>query len=222
MNKAAYGRNAMEREIGDKVLVMTSDNSGAIGEKPLDEVNVPYEMVAYYAFRTAVMDCFSAGALPVSVVIHNFCGDGAWSKLQAGVLQGLAEIGVDDASVTGSTESNMALQQSAVAVTVLGERVRNFSEVSGQVEWTLKGKPLVGMEVVERVNEVAPLNLARSYIEDPSIAVIWPVGSKGIAAEWSRMCEQLDVEVPMPNFGVDVNKSAGPATCWIVGRSAVE
>ncbi|WP_404405437.1 AIR synthase related protein [Jeotgalibacillus malaysiensis] len=211
----------MEWQIGDRVLVMTSDNSGAIGEKPLDEVNVPYEVVAYYAFRTAVMDCVSAGAVPVSVVVHNFCGDAEWSKLRAGVEQGLAEIGVD-AAVTGSTESNMTLQQSAVAVTVIGERVRNFSKVGGPVEWTLIGKPLVGMEVVEKAIEVAPLSLARSYIDDPSVSVIWPVGSKGITEEWSRMCEQLGIEVSMPNFGVDVNKSAGPATCWIVGRSAVE
>lgn len=221
MNKSAFGRNAMEWQAGDRVLVMTSDNSGAIGEKPLDEVNVPYEVVAYYAFRTAVIDCFSAGALPVSVVIHNFCGDEAWEKLKAGALQGLAEIDVN-AEVTGSTESNMSLQQSAVAVTVLGERIRDFSEVSSPVEWMLAGKPLVGMEVVEQDAEIAPLCLARSYLDDPSVAVIWPVGSKGIAAEWARMCEQLGVEIPMPEFGADVNKSAGPATCWIVGRSAVE
>ncbi|WP_166786711.1 AIR synthase related protein [Jeotgalibacillus salarius] len=222
MNKSAFGRNAMEWSVGEKTIVMTTDNSGGIGEKQLDEVNAPYEVVAYYAFRTAVMDCFSAGAIPISVVLHNFCGEAAWGKLHAGVRQGLAEIGVDT-DVTGSTESNMALQQSAVAVTVLGERVRDFSEVSGPIEWTLAGMPLVGIEVVEKAAEIAPLSLARSYIDDPSVAVIWPVGSKGIAAEWSRMCEQIGVEDPMPDFGVDINKSAGPAACWIVGRrSAVE
>ncbi|MFB1082056.1 ATP-binding protein [Jeotgalibacillus sp. JSM ZJ347] len=221
MNKSAFGRNAMEWRVGDRVLVMTSDNSGAIGEKPLDEVNVPYEIVAYYAFRTAVMDCFSAGAVPVSVVLHNFCEEAAWGKLHAGVLKGLAEVSVD-AAVTGSTESNMVLQQSAVAVTVLGERVRDFKDVSGPVEWTLAGKPLVGMEVVEQASEVAPLSLVRSYLDDPSVTVIWPVGSKGVAVEWARMSEQLCIEASMPDFGVDKNKSAGPATCWIVGRSAVE
>ncbi|MDZ5711198.1 ATP-binding protein [Jeotgalibacillus haloalkalitolerans] len=212
----------MEWVGGDQVIVMTSDNSGGIGEKPLDEVKVPYDMVAYYAFRTALMDCFSAGAVPVSVVIHNFCGDAAWTKLESGVKQGLAEIGAD-AAITGSTESNMTLQQSAVAVTVIGERVRDFSEVSGPLEWSLAGKPLVGMEVVEEAADVAPLSLARSYVDDPSVAVIWPAGSKGIAAEWMRMCEQLVIDAQIPDFSVDVNKSAGPATCWIVGRrSAVD
>nr|WP_162182141.1 AIR synthase related protein [Jeotgalibacillus malaysiensis] len=211
----------MEWQIGDRVLVMTSDNSGAIGEKPQDEVSVPYEMVAYYAFRTAVMDCFSAGAVPVTVVLHNFCGEAAWEKLHGGVRQGLAEIGVD-APVNGSTESNMTLKQSAVAVTVLGERVRDFSELSGSIEWTLAGKPLVGMEVVEQAADIAPLSLARSYLDNPSVAVLWPVGSKGVAAEWMRMCEQFGIEDAMPDFGVDVNKSAGPATCWIVGRSAAD
>ncbi|MBM7580884.1 AIR synthase related protein [Jeotgalibacillus terrae] len=219
MNKASFGRNAMEWQVGDRVLIMTSDNSGGIGEKPLDEVSVPYEMVAYYAFRTAVMDCFSSGAVPVSVIVHNFCGDDVWPKLVAGVRQGLEEIGADGATVTGSTESNMVMQQSAVAVTVIGERVRDFSlKVTGPLEWSLIGKPLVGMEVIEMAENVASLNQGRVHLDDPQVAVIWPVGSKGVAAEWTHMCSQLGIDEVLPDFGVDMIKSGGPATCWIVGR----
>ncbi|KIL44025.1 hypothetical protein KP77_29740 [Jeotgalibacillus alimentarius] len=209
----------MEWQIGDRMMVMTSDNSGGIGEKPLDEVNVPYEMVAYFAFRVAVMDCLSAGAVPISVIVHNFCGDDAWTKLVAGVRQGLTEIGADGAAVTGSTESNMVMQQSAVAVTIMGERVRDFSMLDHeQLEWSLAGKPLVGMEVVERAADVAPLSQGRVQLEDPQVALIWPVGSKGVAAEWAKLCDQLGIDAEMPDFGVNVMKSGGPATCWIVGR----
>ncbi|TFD92931.1 ATP-binding protein [Jeotgalibacillus sp. R-1-5s-1] len=217
MNRSSFGRNALEWRAGALTLVMTTDNSGGIGEKPADEVQVPYDVVSYYAFRCAVLDGLSAGAVPKSVVLHNFCGDEVWEKLEGGVRCGLSELGFsDDVTLSGSSETNMTLLQSAVAVTLLGERRRAFQFEEG-LEWSLVGKPLVGHEVVELADQVAGLAEVVRLFEDPAVRVLWPVGSGGVAAEWKRMCEQAGVSVKMPDFGVDVCKSGGPATCLMVG-----
>ena len=72
-------------ELGTEMLIITSDNSGAIGQKEHDQVSVPYEVVAYYAFRVAVMENIALGGVPVSIVMHNFCGDREWEALVSGV-----------------------------------------------------------------------------------------------------------------------------------------
>ena len=73
-------------------LVIAADNSGGIGLKEHDEVKTPYEVVSYYGFRVAVMECMAAGGKPVSIVIQNFCDNHAWDLLLAGVERGLEEI----------------------------------------------------------------------------------------------------------------------------------
>ncbi|WP_227394500.1 ATP-binding protein [Jeotgalibacillus aurantiacus] len=218
MNRSPFGRNALEWHAGDNVIVLTTDNSGGIGEKPADEVQVPYDVVSYYATRCAVLDGLSAGAVPKSVVLHNFCGDEAWGSLEAGVRRGFSELGfLGDVTLTGSSETNMTLLQSAVGVTIMGERQRAFQFEEG-LEWSLVGKPLVGNEVVELADQVARLAEVARLFADPAVRVLWPVGSGGVEAEWRRLCEQAGVAVDMPDFGVDVCKSGGPATCLMVGR----
>jgi len=213
------GRNALQWSAGDQLFVMTTDNSGAIGEKEADEVHVPYPVVSYYAFRSAVLDCLSAGALPTSIVIHNFCGQEAWVSLLEGVQKGLNEIGFPEVAVSGSTESNMSLIQSALAITVIGERKREFTFNSDdQLEWSIDGAPLVGMEVVNQADQVAPLAKARKRFEDEDILLLWPVGSKGISEEWRSVSKRFNLPVTPPPFKQDLYKSAGPSTCWIIGK----
>ena len=64
----------------NEVLVLASDNSGGIGLKDMDMVKTPYDVVAYYGFRVAVMECMASGGAPISVVMHNFCGDDPWKE----------------------------------------------------------------------------------------------------------------------------------------------
>jgi len=219
MIPSLIGRHALQWSIGDKIVVMTTDNSGAIGEKEADTVHVPYAVVSYYAFRSAMLDCLSAGALPTSVIIHNFCGQEAWNSLLEGVQKGLHEIGLPHVSVTGSTESNMTLIQSALAITVVGERKREFTfSTDEQLDWFIDGIPLVGMEVIEQANQVAPLEKAKERFEDENVLVLWPVGSKGILKEWKSISERYGLPVTPPPFEQDLHKSAGPSTCWIIGK----
>jgi len=195
-------------------LVIASDNSGGVGVKEWDQVQVSYCTVSYYSFRVAVMDCLAAGAQPVSIVLHNFCGDEYWDELVSGVKKGLAELNLTHLSITGSTESNFTMKQSAVGVVVIGRKAVATQELSFQrnMKVAVIGRPLVGKEVVIRESEVAPLELFNKLANQKEYH-LWPVGSKGIRYELSRMFKKNFQEVITD---IDLEVSAGPATCFII------
>ncbi|MBK5485544.1 ATP-binding protein [Peribacillus sp. TH16] len=196
-------------------LVVSCDNSGGIGLKEKDLVQVPYEVVGYFSFRVAVMECLAAGGSPMTVVLHNFCGDEAWDALKIGVMKGMDEIGLD-LSITGSTESNMPLLQSALGLMVIGKR-RNERVMKPilQRKMALIGRPLVGEEVMKQQEWIAPLSLYKSLCELEEVQVL-PVGSKGIANEWKHLDPNGEGVSAHIRSQVDIEKSSGPSTCFLI------
>ncbi|WP_075980471.1 AIR synthase related protein [Bacillus massilinigeriensis] len=211
-------RNATILPFNDhESIVITCDNSGSIGMKSEDSVQVPYEVVGYFSFRVAIMECLASGATPFSVVIQNFCGDKPWSALIQGIRQGMEEVGVH-LSITGSTESNFQLLQSAVSVLVLGKKKNrpDKAEVkTKELKSAVIGYPLVGSEVIQNKHEVAPLSLFKEIGEMEEV-LAWPVGSKGILHEWKEMQPDKCFKKGDLTCTVDIYKSSGPSTCFLV------
>ncbi|WP_347548483.1 ATP-binding protein [Pseudalkalibacillus hwajinpoensis] len=212
--------------LGEEYLVITSDNSGGIGRKEKDVVPVPYETVSYFAFRVAVMECMALGATPISVVMHNFCGDSEWKALVSGVERGIQELGLSEISITGSSETNMPLLQSALGVVVIGKMKTNeLPEISlsAGLEFAVIGKPLVGEEVVMKPTAIAPLELFRWICEQEGVRAVLPVGSKGILYELNQLVTNETVDESMVQVDLDIYKSGGPSTCFIMAyQSTVE
>ncbi|MGE7183562.1 ATP-binding protein [Peribacillus sp. NPDC006672] len=196
-------------------LIVSSDNSGGIGLKEKDLIHVPYEVVGYYSFRVAVMECMGVGGRPVSVVLHNFCGDEAWEDLSKGVRKGLNELGME-LPITGSTETNMPLLQSAIGLMVIGKRRNERVKKQHPLrKIALIGRPLVGEEVMDQQDWVAPLSLYKSLCEMEEVQAL-PVGSKGIAYEWKHLDPSGEgVSIHISNK-VDIEKSSGPSTCFLI------
>jgi hypothetical protein len=202
----------------DENLVIASDNSGSIGLKEMDAVRVPYETVAYYSFRVAVMECMSAGAEPFAINLQNFCGDDAWETLVKGIEQGIAELGKSNLSITGSTESNFSLSQSAVGVTVLG-KMRGIKAIdkltyNRQTKMAVLGRPLVGSEVLERESDVVPLAVFKQICGLENVVTI-PVGSKGILFELNGLFTEVQFAEENLETILNLTKSSGPSTCFI-------
>jgi hypothetical protein len=202
----------------EESLIIASDNSGGIGMKTVDYVQVSYETVAYYSFRVAAMECIAAGGFPVSVVLHNFCGDHTWSELINGIQKGLAELNLEDVPITGSTESNFHLLQSAVGLVVLGKR--SLSKISEKIfasdfKLAVIGSPLVGNEVITHSNQVVPLSIFQEVCKFEE-TMVWPVGSKGILYELNQMFTNKEFTEDLLSTNLDVLKSSGPATCFII------
>ncbi|MEH6989205.1 ATP-binding protein [Cytobacillus firmus] len=202
----------------EETIVVASDNSGAIGEKEQDAVRVPYETVSYYSFRVAVMECMSAGAQPFAAVLQNFCGNDAWDQLIQGIRKGADELGLTQLQITGSTESNFNLLQSAVGLSVLGKRKGELPADTlintDDTRIAVIGSPLVGQELIEREAEAAPLKLFKIISSIEEIKTL-PIGSKGILNELNGLFSNRKFEVENLESELDLKKSAGPSTCFI-------
>ncbi|PFG06179.1 ATP-binding protein [Bacillus sp. es.034] len=216
-------RDTLSISITDKdELIIASDCSGGIGNKPDDAVQVDPEIVGYFGFRVAVMECLSVGARLMAVQLLNFTGDSVWERYASGVRLGLSELGMDDIPLTGSSESNFNLNQSALGVTCIGMRVKEPPHVPHpSLSYALIGTPLVGEEVLIHESSIAPLDLFHTCIHHPSIVDILPVGSKGVRHELSLL-----VGKPLKRGDVysthDLDKSGGPATSFIISYNKEE
>jgi hypothetical protein len=201
---------------GKDTLIIAADNSGAIGMKRNDLVVVPYETTAYYSFRVAVMECMAAGGEPISVVLTNFCGDEAWDPLTSGIQKGLNELHLK-VPITGSTESNFDMQQSAIGIIVLGKKTIEKTEplFNEQSKLAIIGLPLVGNEVIVQADQIVPLPIFQKISRLEGITV-WPAGSKGIFSELNKMFKHKEFLKDQVITDVDIEKSSGPATCFIV------
>lgn len=199
-------------------LVIAADNSGGIGLKEKDFLKTPYDVVSYYGFRVAVMECMAAGGKPISVVVHNFCQDDAWEPIMIGIERGMKELGMKNIPITGSTESNFTLLQSALGVIVIGKRAVTYREqvVSPRdMELAVIGSPLVGHEVLDCAKDVLPLSLFYELCQLEDI-VILPIGSKGIMHEVRNILDDDTIISERLKCDVDIGKTAGPSTCVLM------
>lgn len=200
---------------GNESLVVATDNSGSVGMKEQDDVKVAYDIVGYFSFRVAMMECLAAGAKPITIVIQNFCGDHVWGDIVSGVQRGMKELGLEKMEITGSTESNFSLVQSVVGLNVIGVKSNEDGNRKASIERVaLVGLPLVGDEVMSNPDKVAPLSLFYQFsrLED---VIIWPVGSKGVGHELQRMVPEMAQALSSEH--IDLHKSGGPSTSFLVG-----
>ncbi|WP_432354014.1 alpha-ribazole-5-phosphate synthase [Sporosarcina sp. A2] len=196
-------RNAIQ--LGD--WIVTTDNSGGIGEKTDDLVSVPDRITARFATRVALLEQWVAGAEPEAVLLHNFSGDASWDRYCEGIRDVFNEIGTDTPRISGSSETNMTLRQSAVAVTLIGKQATSLEVSNGN--WYTYGTPLVGGDVLMRETEIASLAVLNVARLGGLFQRIWPVGSSGILAEWRAAIGDPTREA---NSLLDIHSSAGPAT----------
>jgi hypothetical protein len=201
-------RNAID--IGNGFIV-TTDNSGGIGEKPQDIVAVPNRLTAYFAARVALLEQWASYAEPVTILIHNFSGSESWGNYVTGVTDLFHEVGLEVPAISGSSETNMDLVQSAMAVTMIGKKAE--APTNEKVSWFIYGTPLVGNEVRERAEDIASVALIYEAMKSGIVHQIWPVGSSGILEEVRLLTgnKQARVETVL-----DTAKSAGPATVVIL------
>lgn len=201
-------RNAMKLTNG---FVVTTDNSGGIGEKEADIVYAPNDVVSYFAARVALFEQWAAGAEVESVIIQNFSGEPAWQAYMEGVKKLLEEAAMSPIQISGSSETNMDLMQSAMSVTMIG---RSKEETDCEVTWFMYGQPCVGSEVLENSHAIADLRKVNEAMSSGLVKKIWPVGSKGIQAEARAMLANDTLCVISE---IDVMKSAGPSTVILIG-----
>jgi len=201
-------RNAIK--IGE--LFATTDNAAAIGEKPQDVVSAPDKLTAYFTARVTFLEQLAANALPNHILLANFSGDAAWSRYVAGIQQVFDEAGLNCPQIDGSTESNMPTLQSGLSITMLGEQQKRIATKYEQLSWYTYGLPLVGNEILAQPDDVAQLQPIFQAWKEGIVQQVWPAGSKGLQAEFTRLFGEQQVK-----SSLDVEKSAGPCAVVLLG-----
>lgn len=193
----------MRNSIEVNGLVVSIDNSGCIGTKEHDIVQVPNEVTAYFTARTAILEQLCAGAIPVQLLMANFSGDEVWSEYEQGFKRAFSEMGLEMPPLMGSSETNFQSLQSAVSLTMLGKK--QFERNTDRCEFYVIGEPLVGNDVIENPHKIAHLNEVYEGLINGFIQAIWPTGSMGVGAEITRFTGEC--------YTADVNltDSAGPS-----------
>ncbi|OEH93512.1 hypothetical protein [Bacillus solimangrovi] len=200
-------------------IVISADCSGGIGERQSDIVCASAEKTSYYTMRVALMELLSVGATLTSVTIHNLTGDDTWNAYQSGIQKALTELNLTDVSIGGSTESNFKLEQSALGITLTGIVKKNKKKIRKTKEddlFAVIGTPLVGEQVLFREVEVAPLSLFLEIVNLGFVHEVVPIGSKGIRYEVEQLCVNNSLHVEQFESSINLNSSAGPATCFLV------
>ncbi|MGO4888233.1 AIR synthase related protein [Anaerobacillus sp. MEB173] len=206
----------------DEEIVISTDCSGATGLKEADEVRVPYDVVSYYGFRVALMELLAVGAEPLGLVIQNLVNDHVWEELIRGARKACTEIGFSSVQITGSSETNFPLLQSAAGFTVIGkvdQEKKRVAVTPKDATFAVIGSPLVGERIITEQEKVVPLAIFSQLINMEGVYEALPVGSKGIGYELEQLLAENAIQHNGYRCELDLSQSAGPATCFIISFS---
>ncbi|MFL0245971.1 AIR synthase related protein [Candidatus Clostridium stratigraminis] len=206
-------------------LVIACDSSGGIGMKEGDALKVPPLFVGKFAARVPLLEVLSTGA-EVIVITNNVCNEmePTGKEMIKGISEELAEAGINDTVLTGSTEENFKTISTAVGVTVMGVVPNNLIRVNtAAAGYVISiGLPKVGDEInYLKDDEIITYLHLKTLLSLNYVYEIIPVGSKGIAYECEQMALYNNLKFNFEkNLNVNIQKSSGPATCVIAAVKA--
>jgi len=231
-NKQLKGRQAMKmKKIRDlilvdideeKTMVIACDSSGSIGEKENDVLKVSPFITGKYCARVGLLEIISTNA-EVIAVIDNVCNEmyPTGEQIIKGIEEELACANLIDVALGGSTEENFPSFSTALGVTVIGMGRKQTLKINNVQKDGLiysVGLPKVGGEInIKGDEEIIEYNTLMSLLGLHGVMEIVPVGSKGILYEAKELAKYNNKEFILSvNEGIDIYKSAGPATCIII------
>ncbi len=205
-------------------IVVGSTSSGAVGSKEMDKVKVEGRVLGKFLARVALMDVTATGAFPVLLsVTLGVEKEPTGNAILEGIRREARSIGLDPNQVLmENTEDNFETLQTGVGLTVVGfaneTELRLGKTLPGDLVVAI-GKPKVGDEVIvaEAHGEIADLKNVTQLSQRKYIHDIAPVGGFGIASEARMMAYGVGRQLKIYEVqGLDLNKSAGPATVILV------
>ncbi len=219
LTRVETARDLLIFRYAGRFLMFASDTLGAIGEKAGDHLAVPSQVAGRYTVRVCLSEVLAAGATPAAV-ISLVCNE--WDPTGRRVLEGiraeLADVGLGDLPVSGSSEENMPTPMTAFGICVMAEASRlRWRETRAGDSVFLLGQPYVGAEVLARPGELLTPQVVSAMLARLPVGDLLPCGSGGIEREL-RVLEaetQLRVQVHPHVDRALLGKSAGPATCAI-------
>ena len=205
-------------------IVVGSTSSGAVGPKLMDKVKVDGFVLGRFLARVALMDVIATGAFPLLLsVTLGVEKEPTGSEILEGIRREARSIGLDPNQVLmENTEDNFETIQTGAGLTVVGfaneDELRLGKTSPGDLIVAI-GKPKVGDEVIsaEAKGEIADLKNVSQISQKKYVHDITAVGTFGIADEARMMAYGVGRQLKLFDVkGLDLNKSAGPATVVLV------
>lgn len=205
-------------DIGDKSIIIACDSCGGIGMKEGDCLNISTYDVAKLTVRVGLTEVMCSGAIPIVITNNVACEMNPTGKeCIRGIKAELINAGLENISITGSTEENFKTVMTAMGISVIGIAEKNtlkFNKAFHKDKVVLIGTPQIGNEVsLESKGFYKSINYLLSL---PNVREIVPVGSKGIKYEAKTLAQLNGMVFKAYDTDVDIYKSAGPSTCIIV------
>ena len=201
-------------------IVVGSTSSGSVGPKEMDKVKVDGRVLGKFLARVALMDVIAAGAFPV--LLSATLGvekESTGNSILEGIRREARSIGLDPNQVLmENTEDNFTTVQTGAGLTVIGFANEDELRLGKTLPHDLIvaiGCPKVGEEVIaaEARGEIADLKNVTQLCQKKYVHDIAPVGGFGIASEAKIMAYGVGRQFRLLEVqGLDLNKSAGPAT----------
>jgi hypothetical protein len=201
-------------------IVVGSSSSGGVGPKQQDSLKIGGKVVGKFLARVACMDVAATGAFPISVsVTLSVEKDPTGNEVIQGINSEIRTLGLEPNQVLkANTEDNFETTQTGAGITVVGLANENDLRIAKTRPNDLIvaiGEPKVGNEVIpaEARNEIANLNDVSALARKDFVHDIVPVGSFGIINEAQTLAYSIGRQLRIyENTGLDLTKSAGPAT----------
>ena len=205
-------------------IVAGSTSSGAVGPKIMDKVKVDGHVLGKFLARVASMDVIATGAFPLLLsVTLGVEREPTGNEILEGIRREARSIGLDPNQVLmENTEDNFETVQTGAGLTVVGfaneDELRLGKTSPGDLIVAI-GKPKVGDEVIfaEPKGEIADLKNVTQLSQKKYVHDIAAVGTFGIGNEARMMAYGVGRQLKLAEVkGLDLNKSAGPATVVLV------
>ncbi len=207
----------------EQIIAIACDSAGGIGNKEKDVVQVEPEIVGYFTAQVALTEILAIGAKPITIVNTlsvemNDTGE----RIIKGIKRAVEPLNLPDSKIiTGSTEENFPVCQTGMGLTIIGIIDKKNWKAPKTIANTLAvavGIPKIGNEVIaDKGREILSIHHLLDLKRNPSIHEILPVGSKGILYELKEMARTNNLGFNLDDkITVDIEKSAGPATCAII------
>ena len=205
-------------------IVTGSTSSGGVGPKIEDRVKVDGRVLGKFLARVSLMDVIATGAFPILLsVTLGVEKEPTGNAILEGIRTEARSLGLDpDQVLMENTEDNFETVQTGAGLTVVGfaneEDLRLGKTIPGDLVVAI-GKPKVGNEVIlaEAKGEIADLKNVIQLSQKKYVHDIVPAGTFGIADDARMMAYSVGRQLKLFEVeGLDMGKSAGPATVILV------
>ncbi|MEW6399660.1 MAG: alpha-ribazole kinase [Bacillota bacterium] len=222
-----------------RLLMVACDSCAGIGDRPADVVPAPPYVVGRFTCRVPLLEVLAVGGQPFLVVATlGVAPHPAGEAILRGVRDEASLAGIPAGNLLISTEKNIPTAQTSAGITVLGWANRGavrFGRARPGDLAVAVGKPRVGAEVQLDDPDIADIPTLHLAMGCGDAGDLIPVGSGGIAREAGRLARRaglcfsptpgpVEAAIPAGTLGdscageqgqPDLERSAGPATCFL-------